>query len=318
VEKGKVFFVMENVEKMLVKGRDDVVKVKKLMLDCPEIPQVMREILGGIISSIDNVTDAVEAVASVVVDVCAGGPEITAGHPSKRRIVVQDQVEAPKVPKETEEQVKKKKFAQAVKEAEKSVLLFNLDLGKVPIMNTTTIAKQVTTNITSKAALAEGKQNGRPTEDTIMELDDALSMSSGMDFFGKVTKPYQNKKNTQDPANGTYCTMPVKMNFKSKDARAHAEKLFRKKCNIACAVPYPQRLRLALNKSLTENKAAYPGCFIQIRVDTENFALVASRKTDKGWINNYQVTPLDMQTMDLGRVGYDNSSPMEVSSQKAL
>jgi hypothetical protein len=194
--------------------------------------------------------------------------------------------------------------------------MFNQNLGKVPIMNTNTISKQVTQDITNKAAKAEGKTNGRPSEDMVLELDDALSMVSGMDFFGKSTKPFHNKNNDNDERNGSFCTMPVKMKFSSKDARTRAEKLLKKKCKIACTVPYPQRLRLAIKDTLQKNKEKFPKCFIQVKVDPENLSLVLSRRDDKGWTNNYDTVKLETSVMDLGTV---RNSDMDVdSSQQAL
>jgi hypothetical protein len=76
IEKAKVFYVMENVEKMLAKGRDDFDKVKKVLLSSPDIPPALREIIGGMVSGMVNVTDAVEALASIVVDTATNGPEI--------------------------------------------------------------------------------------------------------------------------------------------------------------------------------------------------------------------------------------------------
>ena len=45
----------------------------------------------------------------------------------------------------------------AVKDAEKSVLVFGLDLGRVPTMNTGTLSRKVTEDITAKAAATDGK-----------------------------------------------------------------------------------------------------------------------------------------------------------------
>ena len=56
--------------------------------------------------------------------------------------------------------VKKKKFIGTVREAEKSVLVFGLDLGRVPTMNTGTLARKVTEDITSKASVVDGKCKG--------------------------------------------------------------------------------------------------------------------------------------------------------------
>ena len=85
-------------------------------------------------------------------------------------------------------------FIKAVKEAEKSVLVFNLDLGGVPIMNSGTMSRKVTESISAKAAATEGSETGRPSEDTITILEDTLIVMKGMEFSGKATKPFMNKK----------------------------------------------------------------------------------------------------------------------------
>ncbi len=42
-------------------------------------------------------------------------------------------------PTETPEEAKKRKFAEAIKDAERSTLWFNLDMGNVPLQNKVTI-----------------------------------------------------------------------------------------------------------------------------------------------------------------------------------
>jgi hypothetical protein len=306
MQNGRILYVMEGVEKMMAKGRDDLDKVRKALLDCKDLTPALREVLGGMISSMDNMTNAFETLASVVVDNAAVTP------PPK-----QGQVRGGGAATPTPEQTRKKKFVQAVTDAEKAILVFNLDMGKVPIMNTNTLARHVTQDITSKAAVAEGKQNGRPAEETIIALDDALSMVSGMDFFGKVTKPFQNKFNKDDPLNGTYCTMPVKMNFKSKEARTRAETMLKKKCKVSCTVPYPTRLRQMIKETIQAEKVAHPNCFIQVRVDTESLSLKVSRKEGDKWINNYEVKAIEDKVMDIGTVRNDIPVPMETGSSQA-
>ena len=61
-------------------------------------------------------------------------------------------------------------------------------------MNTRMIAKKVTEDITAKEAATECKENGRPSEDTITILEDTLIVMKGMEFSGKATKPFMNKK----------------------------------------------------------------------------------------------------------------------------
>jgi hypothetical protein len=304
----RVFNVMEGVEKMMAKGRDDILKARTALANDKELSASSKEILGGLISSNENMTDAFELLASIVVDIstkagngffvsnAAKGSYAAAGGGPKTKPAV------------NQEEVRKKKFAQAVKEAEKSVLVFGLDLGKVQIMNTATISRHVTQDIVRKAAEIENKTDGRPGEETVALLDDTLSMVTGMDFFGKVTKPFNNKRDVNDVKNGSFCTLPVKLNFKNKEAKARAETILRRHCGISGSTPYPQKLRKLIGKTLGEERAKNPQCFIQVRVDPDNFALKVSRRNDKKeWVNNYSIIDIPNEVMDLGTVSNDNS-----------
>jgi hypothetical protein len=290
----KVFFVMESLEKMLVKGRDDLGKAKALLSSSKDAGGTNGEVLGGMINAMEYFADAIEALSSVVVDAAKG--KVVVGDPKK------SQPTATPVAKPTAAEVKKKKFANVVKDAEKSLLVHKLDLGKVPIMNTETLSKHVTQSIVAKAAAADGNANGRPKEETILTLEDTLSMVSSMDFFGKVTKPYANKFNDADPANGTFHTLPVKLNFKSKEAKQRAEQVLRKTCKVQCGTPFPKRLRVMLGETVKQQKNAYPNCFIQTRVDLDSMSVMVSRKTNDGWVNNYCSIPIPEPVLDTDTV----------------
>ena len=203
------------------------------------------------------------------------------------------------------ENVKTKKFVKAVKEAERSVLVSNLNLGKVPIMNTGTIAKKVTEDITAKAAAAEGKDNGRPLEDTITVLEDTLSVMKGMEFFGKATKLYTNKNNAADQLNRKFCTLPVKMVFKDKDSKTRAETVLRKTCKVQCTTPYQVQLREIIKNTIDTYRDKFPDSFIQVKVDPEGLQLKLSRRAkvaNAEWVNNFEVIRLEDSVMDLGTV----------------
>jgi hypothetical protein len=135
----------------------------------------------------------------------------------------------------------KKIFKDAVKNAECSTLIFNLDMGRVPIMNTDTISKKATLALTTMAAKIEkGPQATTPSEDTVAVIDDILMCATGMELFGKKTKSYRNSK---DSNSGLFCTLPVKYTFEDKDTRIEAETILREKCGIQCSTPYPMVLR---------------------------------------------------------------------------
>jgi hypothetical protein len=119
---------------------------------------------------------------------------------------------------ETPEEAKKRKFAEAIKEAEKSTLCFNLDMGNVPLQNKTTIKEKATLALTSMAARKEGKNSSIPSQDAITAIDDFASMVTKMEFYGSNTKQYKCKMDKP------FCTVPVRYQFKDRDARVFAEK----------------------------------------------------------------------------------------------
>ena len=242
--------------------------------------------------------DAVEALSSVAVDGQAAPlPPHQSGDKGKHHTSRSQVRDIPVEP--TPAEVKKKKFISTVREAEKSVLVFGLDLGKVPTMNTGTLARKVTEDITAKASVVDGKTNGRPKEDTVAVLEDTLSMMKGMEFFGKVTKPYANKKNADDAANGTFHSLPVKMMFKDKDAKMVAEKVLRSNCKVNCTTPYPIMLRKAIKRTIDSQKVSFPDEFIQVKVDPEAGALKVSRRLNGKWTNDTAVIALTEADMDL-------------------
>jgi hypothetical protein len=144
------------------------------------------------------------------------------------------------------------RFKDAVKSAEKSTLVFNLDLGRTPILNTDTMSKRATLALTSMAAVAEGRSKDNPSSESIGVIDDVLSIVTGIHFFGNTTKSYHNPR---DPTNsGSYCTIPIKYDFNDKDSRILAETVLRNKCNVHCTTPYPPILRECIRRVINGTK----------------------------------------------------------------
>jgi len=132
-------------------------------------------------------------------------------------------------------------------------------------------------------------------------LDDALSMVTGMEFFGKETKTYHGKPaRTGDPA-PTFCTIPVKYKFKDRDTRARVENVLRSRCQVNCSTPYPSILRECIKRTVDSFKTAYPGNYVRVNVDTANFNLrVALKKQETGstWVNHNSPIPLPEEAWD--------------------
>jgi len=189
----------------------------------------------------------------------------------------------------SEAEQRKKKFVQAVREAEKSTLIFNTDMGRVPVMNHNTMNRNFSLSLKAKAAAVDGNVNGEPKGDTVAQLDDILSMVKGMDYFGKTTKQAKDKE---------YYTIPVKLAFKDKDTRITAEQNLKKLCKVSCTTPYHSTLRDFMRKVVEEGKVKYKGCYVQAKVDAEDMCLKISYMDKGTWTNDVKTVPLPDSVFD--------------------
>jgi hypothetical protein len=186
-----------------------------------------------------------------------------------------------------------KKLRQAISKAEKSVTLFDLDLGPVPVINRETLSRKVTLLLHEKAK-STGIYKGN--HDAAAEtMDDILSCAS-IDFLGKGSRLFYNNKDTSDPRNNKMCTVPVKLTFRDKNTRFQAEQTLKKACNVKCSTPYPKKLRAIIDSFIKDCKVTKSGCFILARVDVENLCITARARTDSGWVDldNKVSIPLDL------------------------
>ena len=208
----------------------------------------------------------------------------------KAPILVNITPPAPEVT-ETKEEADRRRFKDAVKDAERSTLLFNLNMGRVPIMNRETISKKATLALTSMAAKEEGKSTSTPSDEAVTAIDDTLSMTTGMTLFGNTTKTYVNPK---DKESGSFCTIPVKYEFKDKDTRIRAEAILRSRCKVSCSTPYPQYLRVCIKQVVDRVKQKFPGESVRVNVDTGRLSLSVARRSDKESEWNYLRDPVPL------------------------
>jgi hypothetical protein len=177
---------------------------------------------------------------------------------------------------------KVKKLKQVISKAERSVTLFDLDLGSVPVLNRDTLSKKVTL-VLHERAQSEGIYKGNPAA-AEEAIDDILSCAS-IDILGKGSKVFYNKKDNNDSRNGKMCTVPIKLSFKDKNTRFQAELAIKKACKVKCATPYPKELRILMDKLVKECKPENHGSFILPRVDVEKLTITARARNDEGWTN---------------------------------
>ena len=299
MDRNALFISMETVEAKISISKKNVDKLKQSLVTDTSCNGFLKEFLGGVIDSLDSLTASVESLASVVVDGAGKPPAAADQQKTKGKMDPSGNNQKPPPVQPSEGELRRKKFVSTVREAEKAVLVFGLDLGRVPTMNTGTLSRKVTEDITAKAALVDGKNDGRPSEDTVAVLEDTLSMMKGMEFFGKVSKPFANKNDASDSRIGKFHTLPVKMVFKDKDAKGRAEQVLRRNCKVNCTTPYPVPLRKAIKRALDAQKLCFPNEFIQVKVDPEAAVLRISRRADGKWSNNTALVELTDHDMAL-------------------
>jgi hypothetical protein len=172
----------------------------------------------------------------------------------------------------------KANFVETIREAERSTLVFNLNMGRVPIMNKDTLNKKASIALTTLAATKEKKSGSIPSNDAIDAIDDVLSLAENYQILGNTTRSYRNPK---DPDSGSYCTAPVRYDFKNKDTRVNAEKVLRDRCGVSCAVPYPVMVRESIKQIVAEVKKDFPDNYVKVAVDTEKMVFKIARKPPK-------------------------------------
>jgi hypothetical protein len=154
----------------------------------------------------------------------------------------------------SEEQRKLDKFKEAIFDAERSTLVFNLDMGRIPVMNT--MSKRATLALSTMAAKLDKKTNSVPTPESIEAIDDTLSMVKNMELYGKETRTYNHPS---DSLSGAFCTVPERYKFEDPSIKFKAEKVLRKVCGSQCTTPYPLMVRECVKQKRVSCKEPVPG-----------------------------------------------------------
>jgi hypothetical protein len=216
----------------------------------------------------------------------------------------------------SEEDKNRKKIRQAINKAEKASLLIGMDLGDVPTMNKDTLARKVTIDLHKKGKL--GAAGAGFDQKQVESMADDLLTCTGLDFLGSKTQTYNNKFKKDDPNNGKYCSMPVKMLFKSKKERIEGEQFLRKVCKVKCSTPYPKKLRMLINDLISEAKGKKKDCFILAKVNVENLTVSAHASENNKWIDLELTKDIPLDILDRYEAMEAENDMEEESSQSAL
>jgi len=189
-------------------------------------------------------------------------------------------------------------FIKSVKDAERSILVFNLDLGQQPTMNPSTISSKVTLSMVNTLDRKENRST--PSQEARDFVDDILSQVVKMDFFGSKTSPCKNPADKS--SNCKYYTVPVKFVFKDRKAAQTAADLLREYMGINSTTPYHRSLRAAMNRVIGKAKEENPGYQAKTNLDLNGKSLKCFIRPDikppGSWVPYGDSIPLSYADMD--------------------
>ncbi len=195
----------------------------------------------------------------------------------------------------------KSAFNSAIKEAERSLLIFNLNMGQFPCLNPTTISNKVTSCLLSLACKAEGSAEGAPSTAAKEIVDDILGMVTKMDLFGTKTAPC--KIPGKPSENGSFFTVPEKLMFKDRKVAQSAGEILRKHLKLNSTTPYHRSLRAAINLAIAKTKVRHPGYQAKVTVDSSKKLLKCFIRPDTinpgTWSPAEKNIPIPPDAMDL-------------------
>ena len=216
------------------------------------------------------------------------------GNQGPRSLPLQAAGNPPRKPPPTAADTAANKVKRVLREAERRVVIFDLDLGAAPTINKETISRKVTIALHDK--VKEGKHDWNIGDAGEM-VDDVLSCSQ-LEFLGSSTRKFYNGRDKDDPRNGTMCTVPVRMDFKNKDTRIRAESTLKGICKANCSVPYPKKLRALLYDYVQQGKKDFPKCYIKTKVDIDNLMLSAQARVENEWKPVGKAIPIPLDILD--------------------
>jgi hypothetical protein len=207
-------------------------------------------------------------------------------------------------------------FIKAVKDAERSILLFNLNLGTTPIMNPNTISGKVTLSLLN--IMKEKENTAVPTQEVKDFINDILSQVVKMEFYGSKTVPC--KIPGKSSLNGSYFTIPVKLMFKDRKGAQTASELLRDCVGISSTTPYHKSLRAAISLAIKLVKEENPGYQAKANLDLNGKTLKCFIRTDSNppgsWAPYGSNIPLPAEALDPACKNFSNmclQPPMRIS-----
>ena len=198
----------------------------------------------------------------------------------------------------------KRELIEALKTSDKTAILYDANLGTIPVANRQKLNQALSVGI-REAAVAKAVADGEDPTEAVRVADDALSLVGNLSFMGQASRPAKNKP---------YCSMPIRLEFEDRGARIHFERTIRAHCGIRATMSLPQPIREAQSKFYSAIQACYENEIVMVRVDTEKLRFVAFHKEDKGpkWLEcpEWEGIPYDILTRESTAGGVRSAPPL--------
>jgi len=199
----------------------------------------------------------------------------------------------------------KKELTDALLTAERTAIIFDVDLGTASVGNKDRLAHVFSSTVKAKAVAVAEEKKGTEEEvvaavaEAVRAADDALSCASDMCFLGQSTKAYANKRDASDPRNGTFFTMPIKLEFPDKSSRMHFERVMREKCKIKAAMSLPPGIRKEAEKVRKTALEKFPGKLVMVRAESDGQQFVVFHKCDGDpkWVRDSETFPIPVSAV---------------------
>ncbi len=168
---------------------------------------------------------------------------------------------------------------EALKRADTESVLFDANLGPQSVMNKKTLLPAFTAGL--KASAEEvARKNEKELGEHLRVASDALDCVGEVEFLGEKSKLYENRRDKNDPKNGTFCTMPIKLTFEDRQDRINFERTVKSHCGLRAVMSLPKKVRTEQTAFGNALRERYPGMLVMVRVDTRKLLFKGYMKKD--------------------------------------
>ena len=191
-----------------------------------------------------------------------------------------------------------RELREAMERADTESVLYDAHLGNAVTFNRSRLSANLSAGLKSatiaKATLEEGD-----VAESVRVLDDAFSGVVDVDFLGQASSAYHNRRRADDPKNGTFCTMPVKLRFTDRDSRIYFENTVKHVTGLKATQSFPKQIREEMKGFMARVRADNPERIVMIRPDARTLRLNAFVKIEgeKSWTRYHESSPIPLGIM---------------------